>query len=28
MWQAAGLDYSDLLDVLVDTALANQKPHR
>lgn len=26
MWQAAGLNYSDLLDVLVDTALANQKP--
>jgi len=26
MWQAAGLDYSDLLDVLVDTALANRNP--
>jgi len=25
MWQAAGLDYSDLLNVLVDTALTNQK---
>ena len=25
MWQAAGLDYRDLLDVLVDTALANRK---
>ncbi|MGH8940322.1 MAG: D-alanine--D-alanine ligase family protein, partial [Actinomycetes bacterium] len=24
MWQAAGLNYSDLLDVLVDTALSNQ----
>ena len=28
MWQAAGLSYSDLLDVLVDTALTNQKPLR
>jgi D-alanine-D-alanine ligase len=28
MWQAAGLDYGDLLDVLVDTALAKQKPLR
>ena len=26
MWQAAGLNYSDLLDVLVDTALTNRKP--
>lgn len=25
MWQAAGLDYGALLDVLVDTALANQR---
>jgi D-alanine-D-alanine ligase len=25
MWQAAGLTYGDLLDVLVDTALTNQK---
>ena len=25
MWQAAGLDYSDLLDVLVDTALTNHR---
>jgi D-alanine-D-alanine ligase len=25
MWQAAGLSYGDLLDVLVDTALTNQK---
>jgi len=26
MWQAAGLGYSDLLDVLVDTALADRRP--
>ena len=25
MWQAAGLDYSDLLDVLIATALTNHK---
>jgi len=28
MWQAAGLAYSDLLDVLVDTALANRPASR
>lgn len=28
MWQAAGLDYSGLLDVLVDTALTNRKTLR
>jgi D-alanine-D-alanine ligase len=28
MWQAAGLNYSDLLDVLVDTALTNQRTIR
>lgn len=28
MWQAAGLDYGDLLDVLVDTALTNLKTLR
>lgn len=27
MWQAAGLDYSDLLDVLVDTALTQPSSH-
>ncbi|MBP2324803.1 D-alanine-D-alanine ligase [Kibdelosporangium banguiense] len=28
MWQAAGLGYSDLLNVLIDTALANRKTLR
>ena len=27
MWQAAGVGYRDLLNILVDTALANQKGH-
>ena len=28
MWQAAGLSYPDLLDVLIDTALVNQKTRK